>query len=104
MASACAASLSMLDAGIPLTAPVAGVSVGLTNSQMLLLDITGTEDHFGMSRLHSSKPFFCACTLMRVFTLLRQHGLQSMRYIRRHHCDPMRRQNSRRRENYYRCS
>jgi polyribonucleotide nucleotidyltransferase len=49
MASACAATLSMLDAGVPLTAPVAGVSVGLaSDSQKLLLDITGTEDHFGM--------------------------------------------------------
>ena len=51
MASACAASLSMLDAGVPIISPVAGVSVGLTNTQKLLLDITGTEDHFGMPQL-----------------------------------------------------
>lgn len=48
MASACGATLCMLDAGVPITAPVAGVSVGLTpGSNKLLLDITGTEDHFG---------------------------------------------------------
>jgi hypothetical protein len=44
MASACAASLALLDAGVPLVSPVAGVSVGLApGSNELLLDITGTE-------------------------------------------------------------
>lgn len=48
MASCCGATLSMLDAGVPIAAPVAGVSVGLASgSNKLLLDITGTEDHFG---------------------------------------------------------
>ncbi|KAL7546837.1 hypothetical protein ACHAWF_010167 [Thalassiosira exigua] len=48
MASACGASLALLDAGVPLVAPVAGVSVGLApGSEELLLDITGTEDHYG---------------------------------------------------------
>jgi len=49
MGSVCGATLSMLDAGVPIITPVAGVSVGLScDSQQLLLDITGTEDHFGM--------------------------------------------------------
>lgn len=53
MASVCGVTLSLLDAGVPITAPVAGVSVGLVqdkhnNSHQLLLDITGTEDHFGV--------------------------------------------------------
>ncbi|OEU09504.1 hypothetical protein FRACYDRAFT_194953 [Fragilariopsis cylindrus CCMP1102] len=53
MASVCGVTLSLLDAGVPITAPVAGVSVGLVqdkhnNSHHLLLDITGTEDHFGV--------------------------------------------------------
>ncbi|MGK3734478.1 MAG: polyribonucleotide nucleotidyltransferase [Bacillariaceae sp.] len=53
MASICGVTLSLLDAGVPITAPVAGVSVGLVqdkhnNSHQLLLDITGTEDHFGI--------------------------------------------------------
>lgn len=48
MASACSATLSLIDAGVPIAAPVAGISVGLSGAQNLLLDITGTEDHFGM--------------------------------------------------------
>ena len=48
MASACGVTLALLDAGIPLIAPVAGVSIGLApSSNELLLDITGTEDHYG---------------------------------------------------------
>ncbi|CAB9496319.1 Polyribonucleotide nucleotidyltransferase [Seminavis robusta] len=66
MASVCGATLALLDAGVPIVAPVAGVSVGLalpdetdeaSNNQSsqtedeqtyeLLLDITGTEDYFG---------------------------------------------------------
>mmetsp|Transcript_9564 Transcript_9564/g.10989 ORF Transcript_9564/g.10989 Transcript_9564/m.10989 type:complete len:1011 (-) Transcript_9564:405-3437(-) len=51
MASVCGVTLSLLDAGVPITAPVAGVSVGLVkdgSNNSLLLDITGTEDHFGL--------------------------------------------------------
>mmetsp|Transcript_30623 Transcript_30623/g.64788 ORF Transcript_30623/g.64788 Transcript_30623/m.64788 type:complete len:1530 (+) Transcript_30623:69-4658(+) len=48
MASACGSTLALLDAGVPLVSPVAGVSVGLApSSDELLLDITGTEDHYG---------------------------------------------------------
>lgn len=52
MASICAGSLAMMDAGIPITAPVAGVSVGLfTNKdesqKILVTDILGSEDHCG---------------------------------------------------------
>lgn len=53
MASVCGATLALLDAGVPITAPVAGLSVGLAkrrgddNQYQLLLDITGTEDHYG---------------------------------------------------------
>jgi polyribonucleotide nucleotidyltransferase len=49
MASVCGATLSLLDAGVPIKAPVAGVSVGLASngSSELLLDLTGTEDHYG---------------------------------------------------------
>jgi len=53
MASVCGVTLSLLDAGVPVSAPAAGVSVGLVkdaskNSHQLLLDITGTEDHYGL--------------------------------------------------------
>lgn len=52
MASICAGALAMLDAGIPIKAPVAGVSVGLfTNKdetqKILVSDILGSEDHCG---------------------------------------------------------
>ena len=54
MASICGATLALLDAGVPILAPAAGVSVGLVRyegneeeSYGLLLDITGTEDHYG---------------------------------------------------------
>lgn len=52
MASICAGALAMMDAGIPIKAPVAGVSVGLfTNAEqsqkLLVTDILGSEDHCG---------------------------------------------------------
>jgi len=52
MASICVGSLAMMDAGIPIKAPVAGVSVGLFTSpdesqKILVTDILGTEDHCG---------------------------------------------------------
>jgi len=57
MASVCGGTLALLDAGVPLKAPVAGISVGLVTefdaagSKMLrhqmLTDIIGSEDHFG---------------------------------------------------------
>jgi polyribonucleotide nucleotidyltransferase len=54
MASVCAGTLAMLDAGVPLLAPVAGVSVGLVTREkgdglehVLLADILGLEDHYG---------------------------------------------------------
>ncbi len=50
MASVCAGTLAMMDAGIPITKPVAGISVGLfTNAEkaVLVTDIIGSEDHCG---------------------------------------------------------
>lgn len=70
MASVCGASLSLMDAGVPIKAPVAGISIGLVtddsvavvlgnrnehsgkevippNKYTLLTDILGTEDHYG---------------------------------------------------------
>ena len=50
MASACAASLSLMDAGVPVKAPVAGIAVGLVadeNQYVLLTDIEGMEDAYG---------------------------------------------------------
>ncbi len=56
MASSCGSTMSLMDAGVPLKAPVAGISVGLVTSHnypaadskfVLLTDIIGLEDHYG---------------------------------------------------------
>ncbi len=59
MASTCAASMALMDAGVPISSAVGGISVGLLASPEfgrdhqhigphgLIVDITGTEDHYG---------------------------------------------------------
>lgn len=50
MASVCGASLALMDAGVPLKAPVAGIAMGLIkegNRFAVLTDILGDEDHLG---------------------------------------------------------
>jgi polyribonucleotide nucleotidyltransferase len=50
MASVCGASLSLMDAGVPLSSAVAGVAMGLVkeeDSYAILTDIAGAEDHYG---------------------------------------------------------
>ena len=56
MASICGGCLSMMDAGVPITAPCAGISTGLVTERdadgkitkhVILTDILGAEDHFG---------------------------------------------------------
>lgn len=50
MASVCGTSLALMDAGVPLTAPIAGVAMGLVkegNRYAVLTDILGDEDHLG---------------------------------------------------------
>ncbi len=51
MASTCATSLSLMDAGVPLKKQVAGISIGLMSDESgrykLLTDIQGPEDHYG---------------------------------------------------------
>ncbi|MGD2056152.1 MAG: polyribonucleotide nucleotidyltransferase [Gammaproteobacteria bacterium] len=50
MASVCGSSLSMMDAGVPISAPVAGVAMGLIkegDDYAVLTDILGDEDHLG---------------------------------------------------------
>jgi polyribonucleotide nucleotidyltransferase len=50
MASVCGASLAMMDAGVPLKAPVAGIAMGLVKEESgfaVLTDILGDEDHLG---------------------------------------------------------
>merc|ERR1712025_1093588 len=56
MASVCGATLALLDAGVPIAAPVAGVSIGTilgnttttkASDSVLITDILGLEDHYG---------------------------------------------------------
>ena len=51
MASVCGATLALMASGVPISNPVAGISVGLVRKSeddwVLLTDILGTEDHFG---------------------------------------------------------
>ncbi|MBU1062247.1 MAG: polyribonucleotide nucleotidyltransferase [Candidatus Omnitrophica bacterium] len=50
MATVCAATLSLMDAGVPIKKPVVGIAMGLIKEDkdtMILTDIAGIEDHFG---------------------------------------------------------
>jgi len=50
MASVCGGTLSLMDAGVPVGAPVAGIAMGLVledDSYAVLTDIAGAEDHYG---------------------------------------------------------
>jgi polyribonucleotide nucleotidyltransferase len=52
MASVCGGSMAMMDAGVPLASPVAGIAMGLimdekTGKYAILSDIAGAEDHYG---------------------------------------------------------
>ena len=50
MATVCGASLSLMDAGVPIQSHIAGISIGLVEENgnyVLLTDIIGAEDHFG---------------------------------------------------------
>ena len=50
MASVCASSLALMDAGVPIKKPAAGIAIGLAKNEKdykILTDIQGPEDHFG---------------------------------------------------------
>jgi polyribonucleotide nucleotidyltransferase len=50
MATVCGTTLALMDAGIPIADPVAGISIGLVqegDQRVLLTDIQGAEDHYG---------------------------------------------------------
>lgn len=52
MASVCGSTLALMDGGVPIKAPVAGIAIGLmtdkeTNDYVILTDIQGPEDHYG---------------------------------------------------------
>jgi polyribonucleotide nucleotidyltransferase len=50
MATVCAGTLSLMDAGVPIKAPVSGIAIGLVKEKdkfAILTDIAGVEDHYG---------------------------------------------------------
>ncbi len=50
MATVCAGSLALMDGGVPVRCPIAGIAMGLIKQEdnyRILTDITGTEDHLG---------------------------------------------------------
>ncbi len=50
MATVCGATLALMDAGVPMPAPVGGVAMGLVkegDEYAILTDIAGAEDHYG---------------------------------------------------------
>jgi len=50
MATVCAGTLALMDAGVPISAPVSGIALGLVKegkNSVILNDILGVEDHFG---------------------------------------------------------
>ncbi|MFQ5521280.1 MAG: polyribonucleotide nucleotidyltransferase, partial [Candidatus Methylomirabilia bacterium] len=50
MATVCGATLALMDAGVPIRGPVAGIAMGLIKERdqvVVLTDISGTEDHYG---------------------------------------------------------
>jgi len=50
MATVCSSSLALMDAGVPIKKPVAGIAMGLlthNSDYMILTDLAGYEDHFG---------------------------------------------------------
>ncbi|MDO8443586.1 MAG: polyribonucleotide nucleotidyltransferase [Candidatus Azambacteria bacterium] len=51
MASVCGSTLAMMDAGVPITKPVAGIAMGLMSNEKgdykIITDVQGTEDHYG---------------------------------------------------------
>ena len=50
MATVCGASLSLMDAGVPIEKPIAGIAMGLIKENedyVILSDILGDEDHLG---------------------------------------------------------
>ena len=50
MATVCAGTLSLMDAGVPIKAPVSGIALGLVkenDKEIILTDIGGVEDHYG---------------------------------------------------------
>ena len=93
MASVCAGSLALMDAGVPIDKPVAGIAMGLVQEEgetSVLTDILGQEDHLGDMdfKLTGTKDGITACQMdMKISGLSRDVMLKALRQARdaRHH-------------------
>jgi polyribonucleotide nucleotidyltransferase len=93
MASVCAGSLAMMDAGVPIEKPVAGIAMGLVkegDDTRVLTDILGQEDHLGDMdfKVTGTRDGITACQMdMKIEGLSRDVLLKALRQAReaRHH-------------------
>jgi polyribonucleotide nucleotidyltransferase len=88
MASVCAGSMAMMDAGVPLEKPVAGVAMGLVTDgerTQILTDILGTEDHLGDMdfKLTGTRDGITACQMdIKIAGLERETMLKALKQAR----------------------
>jgi polyribonucleotide nucleotidyltransferase len=99
MASVCGGSLSMMDAGIPVSAPVAGVAMGLIKEgeeARVLTDILGDEDHLGdmdfkvCGTTEGITAFQMDCKIAGVSSQLMREALEQAKRARLHVLEKMR--------------
>ncbi|WP_022834790.1 polyribonucleotide nucleotidyltransferase [Salisaeta longa] len=88
MASVCAGSLAMMDAGVPLKKPVAGIAMGLVTdgeNTRVLTDILGQEDHLGDMdfKITGTRDGITACQMdMKISGLSRDVLLKALKQAR----------------------
>jgi polyribonucleotide nucleotidyltransferase len=93
MASVCAGSLALMDAGVPIEKPVAGIAMGLVQHEgetTVLTDILGQEDHLGDMdfKITGTRDGITACQMdMKIEGLSRDVFLKALKQSRsaRHH-------------------
>ena len=88
MASVCSGSLALMDAGVPVRKPVAGVAMGMISDgtrNVVLTDILGTEDHLGDMdfKITGTRDGITACQMdIKVSGLSRELMLQALHQAR----------------------
>jgi polyribonucleotide nucleotidyltransferase len=89
MASVCAGSLALMDAGVPIDKPVAGIAMGLMNQDdetRVLTDILGQEDHLGDMdfKITGTRDGITACQMdMKIGGLSRDVMLRALKQARK---------------------
>lgn len=89
MASVCAGSLALMDAGVPIKKPVAGIAMGLITDgerTQILTDILGTEDHLGDMdfKVTGTRDGITACQMdIKIAGLQRETLIQALKQARK---------------------